>query len=255
MPASTTHKHPSGRTITFRDADHSYTDDTGATYRSVSSVIKQFSPHFDAVSISQRVAKRRGMTPEAIQAEWRAAGDAACKYGTRVHEVAEWALASPERALAGKQSAHAATDMAESVVFASAAKEAARIAIKAKREGKRVYIEQLLAAPSLKIAGTCDVLMATDSDVHLLDWKTNKDLHKTYGQMLGPLAHLNDSPLTKYYIQINLYWRLIREAYCNADELPWMSGSIVHLQRTGKINTHPVPDMTKEIDAILEAIQ
>jgi len=255
MPASTTHRHPSGLTIAFSEAVHTYADDTGATYRSVSSVIKQFAPPFDAVGISQRVAKRRGMTPEAIQAEWRAAGDAACKYGTRVHEVAEWALESPERAIQGKQTAHAPTDMAEAVVFASAAKEAARIATDAKREGRRVYVEQLLAAPTLKIAGTCDLMIATDTEIHLIDWKTNKDLHKTFGQMLGPLAHLNDSPLTKYHIQINLYWRLIQEAYCTGNELPTMRGSIVHLQRTGKVETHTVPDMTKEIDAIIEALK
>jgi len=254
MPASTTHKHPDGRTVTFTEDAHTYTDDRGMTYRSVSSVLKQFSPPFDDVKIAARIAARRGVKAEDVIAEWRAAGRAACRYGTRVHEVAEWALRDPGAGHIYGAPPHAPEDLTEATVFPLAAKTAANVGDYARSGGRRLYIEQLLAAPSLGIAGTCDVLIATDDSIELVDWKTNKDLQKTYGSMLEPIAHLDDSPLTKYYLQINLYWRIIKEAYCTGDKVPTMGGQVVHIKRDCEVIEYPVPDMSDEIDLMLRAM-
>lgn len=205
MPQTTHTPHPKDPSLilTFTEEDHRYIDSNGQVYVSASSIIHdQFEP-FDAEANAKRMAARDGGAWQDLIAQWKAKADAACAYGTRCHEFAEYLL------MDGKSGVwHAAANPKEKIAFDCVANAARML----QDRFELIKCEIVLFDPCAAISGTCDLLMrAKDGRYLLLDFKTNEKLHKEcYRMGKGIFANIEDTPLGHYSIQLSIYECMLR---------------------------------------------
>ena len=243
MPATSTHKHPDGRTITFTEASHKYEDGQGGRYQSVTTWLKQFFKPFDAPRMAARVAKRDGREVADVVAEWNNKRDTACEFGTRTHEIAEAVLLQ-------QTAPHQPRDERETRAFFLATDYAETLRTWANENGGQVYVERVVADPANLLAGTIDLQVDFADCTWLIDWKTNASLTKSYGKGRGPIKHLDDSNRTKYGLQLSTYETIIREHY-NVNGPVFRR--LVHIDHDGGRNFIDLPSFAEEVAAMLEA--
>jgi ATP-dependent exoDNAse (exonuclease V) beta subunit len=196
MPGTQQGTHPNGTIITFEEDPHTYTDDAGRSYKSITSLIHDYFPQFDAEKNAARLANKRGKTvPELLQ-EWAECGEEACRYGTRVHE-------NCEALMKGMPTPNRAENETEDRVFAHA------VAVTGYLKTKYQFIgaERILFSPRCHVAGTVDLMMADGNTLWILDYKTNKEIKHTGHRNergLFPLTHLDNCNFNHYSIQLSL---------------------------------------------------
>lgn len=213
-------------TITLEPKSHTYTDETGQRYTSVSSVLSRYKEPFDRDKIAAKIARRDGVTVDEVLDEWAKAAP----YGSAVHEqmerfflcdMGDFDLIRPYLPTLNKWAQ-------QPVMF---------------------FPEKIVCDEALKIAGTADLVVQNSLKAYsILDWKTNNKIYKTaFGgkKLKGRLSHLDDCNYVHYSLQLNLYARMLGQ--------PIQRLSIVHIPR-GKdtLEVIPVPKMEKEVDIILE---
>ena len=76
----------------FDEGPHKYTDTLGNEYLSVTTLISQYYPHFDADYWAHKKAKEQGKSEKAIKAEWERIKNEACERGTKTHNGLEDAI-------------------------------------------------------------------------------------------------------------------------------------------------------------------
>lgn len=196
MPETQQGTHPNGTIITFEEDPHTYIDDAGRSYKSVTSLIHDYFPQFDAEKNAARVAKREGKTVPEILQKWADAGADACEYGTRVHE-------NCENRMKGMPEPNTARDVREQHTFA----EAVAVVDWLKSKYQFIAAEKILFSPRCRVAGTVDLMMADGNTLWILDYKTNKEI-KTAGfrgeRGLFPLMHLDNCNFEHYSMQLAL---------------------------------------------------
>lgn len=242
-----------GLTCSFTEADHSYRiKETGDLLTSVTTLIKKFTPEFNAPAMAKQMVERQnpkyaGMTAEEIQGQWKAKGDLAAREGTMIHELLErWPTSGPwgwhpktyRTLLMGKQ------------VAALFPKLLTRFRI--------VAAEQIVFSAKFGLAGQVDLIMADDRTKEgiILDWKTNEkitDETGAFGNLLPPVDHLKNCDVVKYGLQLGLYEKMLEdEGYY--PEFKGYRKSIIHVQETfGKVVK--VDNYGKEIECLLTSKQ
>jgi len=204
MPATTKTTHR-GHTITFTEADHTYIDDQGHHYTSVTTVAGRYLPMFDAPATAARMESQGRGNAADLQAQWKATADAACAFGTRCHAVAEDTL------LARPQRNTPTTDRERSAFRAVWQFCTERLMVPAVQI---LGVEEVVFSPALYIAGTIDLLANINGTPWVLDWKTNEAIPREgfRGEMaLPPVSDMPACAWTKYIIQLGLYERILRE--------------------------------------------
>lgn len=201
--------------LRFTPQDHKYTSidvkDT-TDWLSVTSFISNFKQPFDADRIAEKSSKSKkskwyGMTPEEIKAAWSAEALRATTLGTWYHNCRETdicELSTMER--------HGKTIP----VITPIEKEGIKISPNQKiTDG--VYPEHLVYLKSAGICGQSDLVEVINGEVHITDYKTNKEI-KTEAytswdgkvqKMSPPLAHLDDCNLMHYSLQLSMYLYII----------------------------------------------
>jgi ATP-dependent exoDNAse (exonuclease V) beta subunit len=239
MPAtnSTTFK---GTTLTFTEANHRYVDNHGNRYDSVTTLLKNYTPHFDAPAHAARMqAEGKGSASELLAA-WDAKREASCVYGTRVHEVAE-------DALLGRKPRHTPTSERERVAFRLVWDYARKTILPTL---KPVKPEMMVFYPVWQIAGTIDLpCRAEDGSVWLLDWKTNEKLRSEgfNGETcLDPIAHLQNCELTKYGLQLSIYELLLTWAGYVPRTIRFRRAVLWVQPEAGKVEMIELPDLKVE---------
>ncbi len=210
-------KNPSGRTITFDEDKHEYTDDKKISYKSVTQIVSGLFPEFDSEKVSYFVARKRLMEklkvknkdaiPEKdiviekqiVLDEWRENADKACRLGTEVHRYGECNLLEIpyDMGFSGEKQ----KKMANSIdVFLPILLETYEF----------VEAEKIIFSPANHIAGTIDLIMRhrQTKKLCIFDWKTNKvmdfvDAYEKYGKLF--LNHIPDCNYYHYVIQLNIY--------------------------------------------------
>lgn len=76
----------------FDEGPHKYTDTNGHEYRSVTTLIGDYYPHFEADYWARKKAKEQGKTVKQIKAEWDIIKNEACERGTATHNGIEDAI-------------------------------------------------------------------------------------------------------------------------------------------------------------------
>ena len=201
--------------LIFTPEDHKYRsiDVTDLTnWLSVTSFIGNFKQPFDADKIAEKSAKNKkskwyGMTPDDIKAAWKAEALRATTLGTWYHNCREadiCELNTIER--------HGVTVP----VFTPIEKEGCKFSPTQKLTDG-IYPEHLVYLRSAGICGQSDLFEVINGEVHITDYKTNKEI-KTESftnwegvsqKMSSPLSHLDDCNFMHYALQLSMYMFII----------------------------------------------
>lgn len=242
-------KHPSlPVTLTYDPEPHTYTDDVGAAYESVTTRVKRAFPEFDAPAAAERIAARENRLAFDVLAEWKAKGDAAAAAGTLIHAYAE-------SLVMGTPAPEIPTTIPEKhAQYARHAFKTVDAALCALRDSYELLgAEQIVFDPLFEIAGTIDLPARNKSTgaLVILDWKTCESItDDNYGQMaLSPLTHIRASKLSHYALQLSIYaWMLTDpeySAYPSAGEPVELA--LIHIPHIGNDPIwRPVPYLGKE---------
>lgn len=200
--------------LTFTPQQHKYSsiEPDGIDWLSVTSFISNFKQPFEADKIAEKSAKNKkskwyGMTPEDIKAAWKAEANRATSLGTWYHNCRErdiCELSTMERH--GRVVPVVKPIEKEGLKFSPNQKLA---------EG--IYPEHMVYLKSAGLCGQSDLVEVVNGEVHITDYKTNKEI-KTEGytnwegvtqKMMPPVSHLDDCNLNHYALQLSLYMFII----------------------------------------------
>lgn len=201
--------------IQFTAKDHKYIsggDDVGIDWVSVTGLVSNFKQPFDVdgraiKSSKSKKGKWYGMTPEAIKEAWKAESKRAIDLGIFYHDQREKDLCE-------------ILTVERHGVHLPIIKPIEKDGIKFSPDQKitdGIYPEHLVYLKSASLCGQSDLVEVVKGEVHITDYKTNKEI-KTSGyknwegieqMMLPPLNHLGDCNYNHYALQLSLYMYII----------------------------------------------
>jgi hypothetical protein len=201
--------------IIFNAADHSYKsidDAENINWISVTSLVSNFKIPFDAEKVAARVTKIKkskwyGIPPEKILELWKNEADRATTLGTFYHNQREsdiCSLFSIEK-----------EGIPIPVYQPIEENHVKRAPIQRLSDG--IYPEHMVYLKSAGICGQSDLVEVVNSRVHIIDYKTNKEI-KTESfkdwegkpnKLLFPVDHLDDCNFNHYALQLSIYMYII----------------------------------------------
>lgn len=221
----------------FDEERHLYSYD-GRPLDSVSRVRKELSVPFDAERIARFVARRRGVAPAVVLAEWEEKRSRASARGEVVHECVEKYLET------GCMPA-VPTDRLPPDDLWDVLRRLQEFQKWYERDMSDVQVvatELRMYSLTLGIAGTLDSLVLRGDALYVLDWKTNgkfrTDGDKSYNNLLGPFMHLPDNEHNSYSIQVAAYRIMLHEHGVRT-----AGGLIAHLPEDGPPRLYPALDL------------
>ena len=178
----------------------------------MTSFIGNFKQPFESDKIAEKSSKNKkskwfGMTPEDIKAAWKAESKRAVDLGTWYHNCRERDICE-----VNTMERHGITIP----VFKPIEKEGIKYSPDQKLTDG-VYPEHLVYLKSAGICGQSDLVEVINGEVHITDYKTNKEI-KTEGytnwegittKMQGPVSHMDDCNLVHYALQLSMYMYII----------------------------------------------
>lgn len=198
--------------LKFTAHDHKYVSEDDINWLSVTSFIGNFKQPFDADAIAKKcsVSKKSkwyGMTPEQIKEAWKNEAKRATDLGTWYHNQREADLCE-----IGNMERHGCTIPVFKPIEIDGVKHSPEQKLK---DG--IYPEHMVYLRSAGICGQSDLVEVVNGQVHITDYKTNKEI-KVEGftnwegvtqKMAPPVAHLDDCNLNHYALQLSMYMYII----------------------------------------------
>jgi ATP-dependent exoDNAse (exonuclease V) beta subunit len=189
------------------EATHTYTTADGQVLRNATALVESLQIPFNADYHAGRKALDRGISKEAVLAEWEQIRTTAQARGTRFHAHIQARLAGEEVAT----EEGAGTDMLETSLFDHWWEDArvgpARL--------EPLQTEWVMGDSTLGIAGTADALFINGQGrLVLVDWKTGKrfNTYNRFQSLLAPFSDVPDCELYRYSMQLSLYRLILRRA-------------------------------------------
>lgn len=194
-----------GTTVFFREEDHSYTDQLGNKYISVTQMLGNFFPKFDELAEAKIQAERANTSVDVYLNYWRKLNEIGTTHGTNVHLGLETYL--KEKRILRFDDKRTSACVKQGILFCDEVLKSHRV----------VSVEKLLFFQGL-IAGQIDLILRQDDTLVILDWKTNKDeiSKESFNNEMGfyPFDNIPNAAYYKYVIQLNLYlWIILVEKY------------------------------------------
>ena len=191
--------------IEFEADSHTYRFH-GRELKSVTTLIEEQFPKFDADFWSERVAAREGLTAIEVKARWEAEGAKSRRLGTAMHERIEHYYIN------------GGDDGEDTDVFGLFRAFSACVRLHPYRTEWRIYDEDF------DIAGTLDFLELTPDGVfNIWDWKRSSKLVTPEGGLIlrnkmgktgfHPVCHLPDTPYYHYALQLSIYRFILERKY------------------------------------------
>lgn len=244
--------------IKFIDSTHTYTNLDGASYRSVTSILKKLEPKKDWDAIAMKYAKKHKLSVEEVKLKWKHEKDISIDRGKKAHYLLE----TEELAKSTKE-----VEGINIPVFAPEFEGEIKVN-KSMKLIPGVYPEIILWLDSIQLAGQADRLEIVDNTINVYDYKSNKKIdHASFVNHFGeseklvyPCGHLDNCNFNIYSLQLNMYAYMVKR-HNPALELGKLE--IIHLlfenpdnleEITGRV-IYPVPHMQREIVSILTAMQ
>lgn len=177
----------------FDEGPHRYTDTNGNEYISVTTIIGNYCPKFDAKYWAHKKAKEQGVSEKEILRQWNRIKDEACDRGTATHNGIENAIKDVSKFKEAIKYLEQAGGRCITVAdipqliptpldidkFKEATgykyEEIYRVFDYYVQRGYTIYSEIGVFDPYLLISGTIDILCYRPTDFVILDWKTNRD--------------------------------------------------------------------------------
>jgi len=176
--------------VTLNEETHTYTNQYGQEYLSVSKFLGLFSKKFDRENISKAYANKNGISQELVLADWDKKRDDSIDHGNRIHNALEKYIRStvidPEN-----------EDLRPMIL--SIANEYSSY--------YRIFPEEIISNDDFLLAGKTDnrfqLTSSSKSVISFGDYKTNQRngilYENKYGQyMLGPISHLQVCVVAKF---------------------------------------------------------
>jgi ATP-dependent exoDNAse (exonuclease V) beta subunit len=228
----------------FTESDHSYVDSQNTRYISGTTLVKSAFLPFDAAAVAAKCAAAKGKTPEALQAEWKASGEASREMGTRFHE-------NMVATILGKPRPNPPMNDRE-MNMTKAGVEACKKLMA--RFGKSLSTEMIVFSPFMRVAGSIDLLANEGNNYFLFDFKTNEKIareNQWQSSSVWAIRDLQDCDFNRYSLQLSTYERVLRrEAYI--PETAKMKRMLIWMGADG---CHPefieTPDMQREVAEIM----
>ncbi|MDE5827256.1 MAG: hypothetical protein K2J28_02815 [Duncaniella sp.] len=231
--------HPRDPYLMFDAESHTYTLGD-RTLVSVTNIVEDCFPKFDADYWALRKAPDLGMTPEALKEQWAANALRSRTLGTAMHEKIE-------RYYLGEDAGDDGDAYTLFRHFASAEK------LYPYRTEWRIYMEQY------GVAGTLDFLeRRPDGTFNIYDWKRSKKLIASDGSIeqtnrfgkrgFYPVSHLHDCSYHHYALQLSIY-RFILEN-CYGIPVSHLKLGVFHPDYS-MAYIIPVPYLRREAEAVL----
>lgn len=200
--------------LRFVPEEHKYTSikEDGTEWLSATSFISNFKQPFDADKIAAKSAKNKkskwyGMTTDEIKLAWKNEANRATSLGTWYHNCREKDICE-------------LLNMERHGEIVPIVKPVELEGIKYSPDQKLkdgIYPEHLVYLKSAGICGQSDLVEVINGEVHITDYKTNKEIKtESYTnwegrsqKMFPPLSHLDDCNLNHYALQLSLYMFMI----------------------------------------------
>lgn len=176
----------------FDEGPHKYTDSNGNEYVSVTTLIGNYCPKFDAKYWSHKKAREQGVSEKEILKQWDKIKNEACDRGTNTHNGIENAIKDVSKFKEAIQYLQQVGGRCITVAdipnliptpldvdkFKEATEnkyeEIYRVFQFYTERGYTIYSEIGVFDPELLISGTIDILCDRQTDFVILDWKTNR---------------------------------------------------------------------------------
>jgi hypothetical protein len=227
--------------ICFENESHSYSNQEGEEYRSVSSIINQFSTPFDVEYYSQKSSEYKNIPQDEIKSLWAIRRDFSIVKGTEFHLYAQVFLSEQRK-----------FDYLTSIQ--NEIKLFHEFWEKNNQSYQVIATELIVADDELKIAGTVDCIVRhiKSKNYFIFDWKTNREIEKKYKskKMLKPISHLEGNNLNKYYLQMSFYKYLLNK---NTD-INIKNSFIVHFSSLPNYKIYQTKDLSQEINDIILSV-
>lgn len=212
----------------FEEESHTYTLN-GEVLPSVSSLIKKHETFVDFKAISKAVAIRDNKSQSQVIEEWDKIKNDACALGTATHNYAEF---------------YDGTQEPQNIL-----QEAARKFFNTLPTHFEILCKELrMFSKEFKYAGTADLILLDkrNNNLWITDFKTNKDLWKSYQMLQPPFENLEQNNFNKYQFQLSYYQIMLEQSGYKVE-----SRAIIWLQRNGEFSIHQTKDYTKELKNFL----
>lgn len=186
--------------LKFDESAHSYTDDYGNAYTSVSKLLGKIKEPFKRDIIANAVAKKRGISKGKVFAEWDEKKNSAIARGNVIHNALE--------------------RYDKDGVIEDPSLENAILSINSHLSTyKETYSELKLYSQDHLIAGTADKPCYRGNNImDISDYKTNEskgiEYESKYNKyLLDPLNHLEECNFNVYALQLGCYAYMIEKTW------------------------------------------
>ena len=226
----------SGTTVRYDPDTHTYTYN-GKVLNNVTTWIQQYSKPFEALYPSIQKAKFNTKHNKGIQNAkllrkyWRLNGQRARLLGSAAHTFVEMYLLDR-------------TSIPTTNYDIAAIRAIQAIELK----WDIVKIEYKVFDIDSNLAGTVDIKLQhkVTKEYAILDWKTSKDMHKKYNNLLPPFKKYHASSLYKNKLQLFTY------SYLDTDTIPLNNHFIVQLTGSGVYNVFRTSEQDAELRELLD---
>ncbi len=195
--------------IFFREEDHSYFDEENAPYISVSALAKRLERPKDWDAILKKNAKKKGVKPETLKAEWEKKKKLGTEAGTKVHQKYEQErLALPQIIM----------DKTECGVISCSFSDGLKQSLPTlKLENNTIYPELMIYDHNFRICGQSDEVRVVRKIISILDLKTDKSIdRRAYSsewveaeKLLPPVDHLDSCNFNMYSLKMSMYMYML----------------------------------------------
>ena len=198
---NTIHRHSRDRYLSFDETNHTYTVE-GNPLQSVTNIVENCFPKFDAQLHAKTTAAKIGMTEEEVIAMWERKGKESRELGTAMHQKIE--------------SYYQGKDSKEDDAFRLFKMFADKVKLEPYRTEWAVY------DTDYNIAGTIDFVDCQDGKYTIYDWKRSDKIiangmpvkvSKYQEKGLYPLEHLENCAYYHYALQLSLYKFILEKNY------------------------------------------
>jgi hypothetical protein len=198
--------------LKFTAHNHKYRSEDDIDWLSVTSFIGNFKQPFESDKIAKKCSTNKkskwyGMTPNDIKEAWKAEALRATTLGTWYHNCREADICNLH-----DMERHGTTVP----VFKPIEKEGVKYSPDQKLVNG-IYPEHMVYLKSAGLCGQSDLVEVINGQVHITDYKTNKEIKiESYTNWEGvsqkmnhPLNHLDDCNLNHYALQLSIYMFII----------------------------------------------
>jgi len=239
------------KVMIFDEPSHTYKV-AGKGLTPVSTFIKKFVKPFDVDKVAPFSAKKEGVTVEEIKAKWDKIKNEACDNGTKVHDFGERFVIDKYKVESDLEYSSVLQHLKNDEKLQPKSEALVKFWKKMPEHYYPVALELRMFCLEMGIAGTADIILVDKRDGSLViaDYKTNKDLFKQYKQqkLLGIFKHMNDTPYSKYKVQLSTYQILLEKVGFKVSRR-----FLIWLKEDGEYEIFDTSDITKDIISYFKA--